>query len=104
MTMSQNKIYVGNLSFDTIASDLEEFFSQYGKIVDTKLIKDRDTDKSKGFGFITFDTQKGAQASLAADGTELKGRRIKVNMARDDSRRSGGGGGGGGRSQGTNRW
>jgi cold-inducible RNA-binding protein len=100
MTMSQNKIYVGNLSFDTTASDLEEFFSQYGKIVDVKLIKDRDTDKSKGFGFITFDTQKGAQASLAANETEFKGRRIKVNMARDDSRRSGSGG----RSQGTNRW
>lgn len=100
--MNQNKVYVGNLSFDSTAEDLEDFFNQYGELEEVKLISDRDTGRSKGFAFITFVTQKGAEAALASDGTELKGRKIKVNMAREDDRRTGGGGGG--RQQGSKRW
>ena len=92
--MSQNKIYVGSLSYDVTADELESFFGQYGDIEEAKLIIDRETGRSKGFAFITFANQKAAQASLAADGTELQGRRIRVNIARDDNRRRGGGGGG----------
>jgi cold-inducible RNA-binding protein len=97
--MNQNKIYVGNLSFDTTSQDLEEFFGQYGEFEEIKLITDRETGRSKGFAFITYTSQQGAQASLVADGTEFKGRRIKVNMAReDDRRRSGGSQGSGARN------
>ncbi len=95
--MNQNKIYVGNLSFDTTTADLESHFSQFGEFEDVKLITDRETGRSKGFAFITFASEKDAQASLASDGTEFKGRKIRVNMAREDDRkrRTGGGSGGG---------
>jgi RNA recognition motif-containing protein len=99
--MNQNKIYVGNLSFDTTTEDLEEHFGQYGEFEEVKLISDRETGRSKGFAFITFASQQSAQSSLVADGTEFKGRRIKVNMAREDDRSSRGGRPG---SQGTKRW
>lgn len=89
--MNQNKIYVGNLSYDTTTEDLESYFSQYGEFEDVKLITDRETGRSKGFAFITFANQSDAQSSLAADGTEFKGRKIRVNMAREDDRKRGGG-------------
>jgi cold-inducible RNA-binding protein len=98
--MNQNKIYVGNLSFDTTTEDLESFFSQYGEFEDVKLITDRETGRSKGFAFITFASQKDAQASLASDGAEFKGRKLRVNMAREDDRKRGGSPG----SQGSKRW
>jgi len=92
--MNQNKVYVGNLSYSTTSDDLTAFFSQYGEITELKLISDYD-GRSKGFGFVTFATQEAAQASLAANDTELQGRKIKVNIARDkeEGRRGGGGGG-----------
>ncbi len=93
--MSQNKVYVGNLSYDVSSADLEQFFSQYGEITESKLITDRDTGRSKGFAFITFATDAAAQASLAADGQEQNGRKLRVNLARDEQRRGGGGGGAG---------
>lgn len=89
--MNQNKIYVGNLSYDTTTEDLESFFSQYGEFEDVKLITDRETGRSKGFAFITFANQSDAQSSLASDGSEFKGRKIRVNMAREDDRKRGGG-------------
>ncbi len=95
--MSQNKIYVGNLSYDTDEAQLEAFFSQYGDIKEAKLIMDRETGRSKGFAFITFGSDQEAQAAIsAANQTELQGRTIKVNMAKDDNRRGGGGRGDGG--------
>ncbi len=119
--MSQNKIYVGNLSYDVTSDDLQDLFGEYGGLADVKLITDRETGRSKGFAFITFESDQGVQASLAADGTELKGRKMRVNVAREDNRSSGGGAGGrggagggrggaggGGRHQGAggggNRW
>lgn len=95
--MSQNKIYVGSLSYNATAEDIQSYFSQYGDIDEVKLVSDRDTGRSKGFAFVSFASQQAAQASLAADGIELMGRKIKVNMAREDDRRRSGGGGNGGR-------
>lgn len=85
--MNQNKIYVGNLSFDSTTADLESLFSQFGEFEDVKLITDRETGRSKGFAFITFTTDKDAQASLVLNNTEFKGRKIRVNIAREDDRR-----------------
>ncbi|QTS83959.1 RNA recognition motif domain-containing protein [Coxiella endosymbiont of Amblyomma nuttalli] len=99
--MSQNKIYVGSLSYDVTAGDLQSFFGQYGDIEDARVIMDRDTGKSKGFAFITFANHNAAQAALLADGTEMQGRKIRVNIARDNPSSSGRGGrgrNGGGRS------
>lgn len=90
--MSQNKVYVGNLSYDLSSGDLEEFFAQYGEVKDVKLILDRNTGRSKGFSFITFGSDQDAKAALDANDKELKGRKLRVNMARDDDDRSGGGG------------
>jgi len=99
-----NKIYVGNLPYEVTEEDLESTFGQFGGIESVALIIDRQTGRSKGFGFITFNEQKSAQDSLALDGTDLKGRNLRVNIATEkpkgrggDDRggRSGGGGGGG---------
>lgn len=92
--MSQSKIYVGNLSYGTTESMLEDFFNKYGQIAELKLITDRETGRSKGFAFVTFEDQKAAQSAVEADGTELDGRRLKISIAREE--RSGGGGGRGG--------
>ena len=94
--MNQAKIYVGNLSYDSTSNDLTELFSQFGEIVETKLISDRETGRSKGFAFITFVDSQAANSALDLNGTDLQGRKLKVNLAKDDERRSGGGGGGGG--------
>ncbi len=93
--MSQNKIYVGSLAYEVTGGDLEAHFRQFGDIAEVKLITDRETGRSRGFAFITFANPAGAQASLAADGAELKGKKMRVNMAREDDRRRAGGGGGG---------
>lgn len=101
--MSQNKVYVGSLSYDVTADDLQSFFRQYGDIEETRLITDRETGQSKGFAFITYTNQNGAQAALVANGVELQGRKIRVNIARDNNnngsgrRREWGGRDGGGR-------
>ena len=84
--MSQSKIYVGNLSYDTKDADLEEFFSKYGQLAEIKLIQDIQTGRSKGFAFLTFENQQDAEASLEANGTELQGRKIRVNIAEDKRR------------------
>lgn len=94
--MSQFKIYVGNLSYDTTGEDLSELFGKFGQIAEVKLITDRDTGRSKGFAFITFGQGEPIEDALALNGTEFQGRRLKVNTAKEESRdgRSGGGAGG----------
>lgn len=87
-----NKLFVGNLSWNTTSDQLHEVFAQFGEVTEAKVITDRDTGRSRGFGFVTFTESDAAEkASSALDGTDLDGRPIRVNEAQD--RRGGGGGG-----------
>jgi RNA recognition motif-containing protein len=91
------KLYVGNLSYDVSSSDLDQLFSQYGTVQSSQVIQDRDTGRSKGFGFIEMNSDSEAQAAI--DGLhdqEHQGRRLTVNEARPREDRGGGGGGYGG--------
>ncbi|OGQ88263.1 MAG: RNA-binding protein [Deltaproteobacteria bacterium RIFOXYA12_FULL_58_15] len=91
------KLFVGGLSWDTSDDSLRQSFERFGRITEAKVITDRDTGRSRGFGFVTF--EDGGEASKAIsemDGTELDGRNIKVNEAQDKPRGGGGGGHGGG--------
>jgi cold-inducible RNA-binding protein len=92
-----NKLYVGSLSWNTDNAGLENAFSAYGDIEEAKVITDRDTGRSRGFGFVTFANEEDAEKALAMDGQDLDGRTLKVNVAQDKGPRGGGGGGGGGR-------
>ena len=77
------KLYVGNLSFETTENDLRDLFEQHGKVADIALINDRDTGKSRGFGFVTMsDATEGAAALTALNGKEVQGRTLTVNEAR----------------------
>ena len=92
-----SKLYVGNLSYNTTGSDLEQLFGQHGTVQSAEVIQDRDTGRSKGFGFVQMGTDGEAQAAIAAlNGHESDGRALTVNEAkpREDRPRSGGGGGG----------
>ena len=83
------KIYVGNLSWNTTESDLSGLFAQYGEVISSRIITDRDTDRSKGFGFIEMADDKAGEAAISAlNGSDLDGRNIRVNEAesRDSSR------------------
>ena len=97
-------IYVGNLPYQTTEDDLHDLFKAYGEVESVNVITDRDTGRSKGFGFVEMPNDSEAQAAMEAlDNKDLDGREIKVNQARPRKpRRSGGGGGGrgygGGRS------
>ena len=76
-------IYVGNLSYDTRDSDLEQAFSAFGDVDSARVIIDRDTNRSKGFGFVEMASKEAGDKAIAAlDGTDLQGRTIKVNEAR----------------------
>ena len=95
-----SKLYVGNLSYNTTGSDLEQLFAQHGSVTSAEVIQDRDTGRSKGFGFVQMGTDAEAQAAIAAlNGQQHDGRALTVNEAkpREDRPRGGGGGGGGGR-------
>ncbi len=88
------KLYVGNLSFDVNDGTLQQIFAEYGTVDSASVIIDRDSGRSKGFGFVEMSSDDEAQAAASAlDGTEHSGRTIKVNEAKP---RTGGGGGGGG--------
>ena len=99
------KLYVGNLSFQTSEHDLKELFSQHGSVTDVHLIMDRETQRSRGFGFVTLSSAQEGQAAIdALHGQSIDGRNLTVNEAkpmepRRDSRGGGGGGGGGGRGR-----
>ncbi len=87
------KVYVGNLSFKLNDADLSEVFEASGTIVSARIIKDRATDRSKGFGFVEFETEAEAKEALKLDGQEFEGRPLKVSLAREQRPRQGGGGG-----------
>ena len=92
------KLYVGNLAYGIKDKDLAEIFSQYGNVESAKVIMDRDTGRSKGFGFVEFSSDSEAQAAIAGlNGKEIDGRALTVNEARPKEEHGGGGGGGGGR-------
>jgi RNA recognition motif-containing protein len=96
------KLYCGNLSFNTSSSDLDQIFSEYGSVKSAEVINDRDTGRSKGFGFVEMSNDAEAQAAISGiNGKEHDGRTLTVNEARPkEERRGGGGGGGGGRGYG----
>ncbi|MBU2603338.1 MAG: RNA-binding protein [Actinobacteria bacterium] len=101
--MSSAKLYVGNLAYSTTDTAIRALFEAHGEVTSVNLINDRDTGRPKGFGFVEMATPEQAQAAKAAlDGTEVDGRAIKVDSAKEQQpRRSGGGGGyGGGRGGG----
>jgi len=78
-----NKLFVGNLSWNTDDAALEEAFSSFGEIVSARVVTDRDTGKSRGFGFVEFADDASAQQAIdALDGSDLDGRPINVNVAR----------------------
>jgi cold-inducible RNA-binding protein len=79
--LEPNKIFVGGLKYETTESDLLEVFSNYGTVINVRIVKDQDTGKSKGFGFITFASPDHASKSLELDGSELNGRTIGVKLA-----------------------
>src|SRR5258708_13115648 len=97
------KLYVGNLSYGVSDSDLEEMFGAHGSVESAQVIMDRDTGRSKGFGFVEMKSDQEAQAAIAAlNGKEMDGRPLTVNEARPkpEGGGAGGGGGGGGRGPG----
>lgn len=80
-------IFVGNLPFSTTSADLEQLFSQHGEVTRAQVISDRDTGRSRGFGFVEMDDDAQAQSAIEAlDGTDVDGRQIRVNVARERSR------------------
>ncbi|MGD9644759.1 MAG: RNA recognition motif domain-containing protein [Pirellulales bacterium] len=91
------KLYVGNLSYTMDSSQLQELFSQYGTVQSAQVISDRDTGRSKGFGFVEMSSDQEAQAAISGlHGQQHGGRPLTVNEARPREDRGGGGGGGGG--------
>mgnify|MGYP001565492446 CR=1 FL=1 len=98
-----NKLFVGSLSWNTDDQGLQAAFSRFGEITDAKVISDRDSGRSRGFGFVTFADAASAQKAVAEmNGAELDGRTLNVDIAQE---KSGGGGGRGGRGGGGgDRW
>ncbi len=89
------KLYVGNLSFKTNTQDLEQLFSQVGTVESTNIIEDRETGRSRGFGFVEMSSkEEGERAIEEFNGKEVDGRELKVNEAKPQESRGGGGGGG----------
>ncbi|MCI0750032.1 MAG: RNA-binding protein [Nevskiales bacterium] len=100
-----NRLYVGNLSYDVNDSALEQLFAPHGSVRSAKVITDRDSGRSKGFGFVEMGSDQEAQAAIAAlNGKAVEGRNLTVNEARPKEGGGGrggfGGGGGGGRGRG----
>ena len=96
-----SKLYVGNLSYNTTSSDLEQLFNQHGQVQSAEVISDRATGRSKGFGFVQMGSDEEAQAVIAAlNGQEHDGRALTVNEAKPRESRGGGGGFGGGGGRG----
>ena len=103
--MSNNsRLYVGNLSYNTTSSDLEQLFAPYGAVRSAEVVSDRQTGRSKGFGFVEMGSDDEAQAAIdALNGQEQDGRPLTVNVAKPKEDRPRGGGGGGGYGGGGGR-
>ena len=87
--MDKNKIFVGSLPWSINNDSLKELFAQYGEVTEAIVIMDRETNRSKGFGFVTFANQESAQKALEMSGKEVDGRTIVVNIAKPrEERRS----------------
>jgi RNA recognition motif-containing protein len=105
-----NKLFVGNLSFNTTENDLQDAFAPHGSVTEVNLMVDRSTGRSRGFAFVTMSTPEEAQKAIdAMNGKALDGRPLTVNIARPREERPGGGGGGrrefrGGGGGGRNRY
>jgi cold-inducible RNA-binding protein len=94
-------IFVGNLSFNTNEDELRQLFESYGQVDRVSIMTDRDTGRSRGFGFVEMaSNEDGEKAITALNGSQVGGRTINVNEARPKTERPGGGGGGGGRDRG----
>jgi RNA recognition motif-containing protein len=92
------KLYVGNLSFNTSSEDLQELFAQAGTVESSAVVEDRETGRSRGFGFVEMSSTEEGQAAIQKfNGTEVNGRSLTVNEAKPREDRGGRGGGGGGR-------
>jgi cold-inducible RNA-binding protein len=110
------KLYVGNLSFNTSVNDLQNIFAEVGTVESANIIEDRETGRSRGFGFVEMSSKSDGENAIAQlNGKEIDGRELKVNEAKPQENRSGGGGGGrggfgggggygGGGGGGRNRW
>ena len=81
--MKMKKVYVGNLPYRITQEEVEDHFSDCGSIVEVILVKDRATGRSKGFGFVEFETEDQAEAATKLDGQECDGRALKVSIARE---------------------
>ena len=91
------KLYVGNLAFATTSDDLRDAFSEYGTVSSATVITDRETGRSRGFGFVEMATSEDAEGAINdLNGYSMDGRALTVNEARERTSRGGGGGGGGG--------
>ncbi len=100
-----NKLYVGGLPYSVTEKQLEEVFAQHGTVQSARVITDRFTGRSRGFGFVEMGSDgEGQKAMEALNGTELEGRTLVVNEAREQGDRRRGPGGGGGRPPGRDRW
>lgn len=87
--MSNNKLFVGNLSYNVTEEQLSDAFSQHGKVISATLPKDRDTGRARGFGFVEMDSQAAAEAAIKGlDGQELAGRQLKVSISQPKPRTS----------------
>ena len=94
------KVFVGGMSWNTDSEGLRQAFERFGEVVDARVITDRDTGRSRGFGFVTFETDESAAEAISAmDGQDLDGRTVKVNEAQEKPR-----GGGRGGPRGGNRF
>ncbi len=95
------KLYVGNLSYEVTDSTLEEMFGEFGTVRSAQVIQDRDTGRSKGFGFVEMEDSNSAEAAIRGlNEKDHGGRKLAVNEARPREERTGGGGGGGGGGRG----
>lgn len=83
MATTSNKVFVGNLAYTAKPEDLKEAFTTFGEVIDAKIVNDRATGKSRGFGFVTFENAEAAQAALQMDGKTVHDRKIRVSEARD---------------------
>jgi RNA recognition motif-containing protein len=106
-----SKLYVGGLPYSATESQLNDLFAQHGTVASARIITDKFTGQSRGFGFVEMSSQEEAQAAISAvNGTQMEGRTLTVNEAKPQEPRSGGGGGGrfgggrGGESRGRGRF